>query len=54
MKTSTKPDSGFRNDAGKYASYLEHKLGTRLEFVAAARYVHCLARQTTFLSKGVQ
>lgn len=23
MKTSTKPDTGFRNDAGKYAAYLE-------------------------------
>ena len=33
---------------------LERNLGTRPEFVAVARYVHCLARQTTFLSKGVQ
>ena len=32
----------------------ERKLGTRPVFVAIARYVHCLARQTTFLSKGVQ
>ena len=54
MKTSTKPDTGFRNDAGKYASYLEHNLGKRPEFVAIARYVHCLPRQTRFLSKGVQ
>jgi S-adenosylmethionine-dependent methyltransferase len=33
---------------------LERMLGARPEFVAVARYVHCLARQTTFLSKGVQ
>lgn len=33
---------------------LERRLGARPEFVAFARYLHCLARQTTFLSRGVQ
>ena len=33
---------------------LERKLGARPEFAAVARYVHCLARPITFLSKGVQ
>lgn len=32
---------------------LEHKLGTRPEFVGVARYLHCLARPKVPLSKGV-
>jgi hypothetical protein len=51
MKTSTKPDTGFRNDAGKYAAYLEHMLGLRPESVALICCVLCRARQTTFFRK---
>ena len=48
------PPQIFRSAEYERIFALERKLGTRPEFVAVARYVHCLACQTTFLSKGVQ